>query len=169
MAPPCRLHNLVAHVAPAAKSAVETPAMEQDGILGTGVIGGLPAHVPSDRYEQQSAAGEVETAIDVIGGRLEQDPVTGEVLASEIERLHSAERAAAEAADYLLAAELKRLRDVLAPRPRVSPLDCAPRTPEEQIEFFLRNGVRRTNSPSARIPPHEYHQHHNDVRAVGHL
>ena len=147
-----RLRTVLAHVAPAAKSAVETPAMESvdSGILGTGVLGGLPAHIPSDRYEQQSAAGEVETAIDVIGGRLEQDPVTGEVLPSEIERLHSAERAAAEAADYLLAAELKRLRDVLAPRPRVSPLDCAPRTAEEQIEFFLRNGVRRTNGPSAR-------------------
>ena len=162
MAPPCRLRSLVAHVAPAAKSAVEMPAMEQDsaGILGTGVLGGLPAHIPSDRYEQQSAAGEVETAIDVIGGRLEQDPVTGEVLPSEIERLHSAERAAAEAADYLLAAELKRLRDVLAPRPRVSPLDCAPRTALEQVEFFLRNGVSRTNGPSARIPAHDI----NDAR-----
>ena len=31
---------------------------------------------------------------------------------------------AAASADYLLAAELKRVRDVLAPRPKVSPLDC---------------------------------------------
>ena len=72
-------------------------------------------------------------------GLLQQD-ATGAVLPAELERLAHAEHEAAAAADYVLAAELKRVRDVLSPRPLASPLDCAPTTPETQIEFFLRNG-----------------------------
>jgi hypothetical protein len=33
----------------------------------------------------------------------------------------------------VLAAELKRVREVLAPRPAASPLDCAPSTVAEQV------------------------------------
>ena len=39
-----------------------------------------------------------------------------------------------EAARAVLAAELKRVREVLAPRPPASPLDCAPSTVADQVE-----------------------------------
>jgi hypothetical protein len=125
-----RLAALARHVA-----ATEAPPAEPSALVG----GGLPASVPSDRYEQASAAGAAVTAMDLVG-RLQQDATTGAVLPAELERLAHAEREAANCSDYLLAAELKRVRDVLTPRPAVSPLECAPRTTEEQVEFFLRNG-----------------------------
>jgi hypothetical protein len=125
-----RLQALVKHV---------TPNIHHTHCSTAPVAGGLPTSVKSDRYEQESAAGRASTASTIIG-RLRQDPVTGEVLPSELGRLAAEERVAAAAADYQLAQELRRLREVLAPRPRASPFDCAPRTTEEQVEFFLRNG-----------------------------
>ena len=120
-----RLHALARHVVSGSRAAAG---------------GGLPPSVASERYSQETAAGDAATAMDATVGRLAQDPATGAVLPAELKRLLDAECAAAARSDYVLAAELKRVRDVLAPRAPASPYDCAPTSVAEQVEFFLRNG-----------------------------
>ena len=56
-----------------------------------------------------------------------------------------------EAEDYALAGHLHQLYKVLHPANRLTPDQCKPQTPEEQIAFFHEH-VRPTPTHAARNP-----------------
>ena len=86
-----------------------------------------------------------------LGVTVEQDPATGEVHAeTALAHVLEQKQAAVEAEDYALAGHLHQLYKVLHPANRLTPDQCKPQTPEEQIAFFHEHGVR--TPPTQRGP-----------------
>jgi len=87
-----------------------------------------------------------------LGVMVEQDPATGEVhAATALAHVLEQKQAAVEAEDYALAGHLHQLYKVLHPANRLTPDQCKPQTPEEQIAFFHEH-VRPTPTHAARNP-----------------
>ena len=75
-----------------------------------------------------------------MGVRVQHDPTTGTITKQSLDRLREMKRSAVLTEDYSRAAHLQRLERALDPALRLATEDCAPPTPEGQIECFHKNG-----------------------------
>ena len=89
---------------------------------------------PTEVETQMATVRATETGLPPLTD--EQGRMTEEGIAKLRELQHDA----AMAENYEEAAHYKRIVDVLGPRPPLTPAEAAPKTLEEQVDFFFANG-----------------------------